>query len=51
MRKIAVNAKPARRIVPFPDSTQARVLDVYGVHVCGQKHLDKRGEMKYKGRR
>ena len=41
MRKIAVNAKPARRIVPFPDSTQVRVLDVFKVHVCGKKHLDK----------
>jgi len=34
MKKIVVDEKPARRIVPFPDSTQARVLDVYLVHRC-----------------
>jgi len=37
MKKIAVDPKPARRLVPFPDSTQARMVDVFKVHVCGQK--------------
>ena len=37
MRKIAVNAKPARRVVPFTGSTQARVLDVYTVHKCEEE--------------
>jgi len=34
MKKIVVDEKPARRLVPYPDSTQVRVLDVYLVHRC-----------------